>query len=213
VSMGAYAASGGYWISAEGSSIIAEPTTITGSIGVYGGKFAVGDAAGRFGVDVRELTVGGDFAAAGNLGHAWTPAQRAAQAAQIDRIYDAFIAHVAAGRHMTTDQVRSIAGGHVWTGAQAVGNGLVDSLGGLNEAIDKAKALAKLSGGVRLRMLPEPPSPVDTLKQALGLSTASAKALAAASVVLGDARVEAAADRLLQARAGTKAPKLLAPVH
>jgi protease-4 len=211
VSMGAYAASGGYWISAEGSSIIAEPTTITGSIGVYGGKFAVGEAAGRFGVDVRELTVGGDYAAAGNLGHAWTPAQRAAQATQIDRVYDAFIDHVATGRHMTPDQVRAIAGGHVWTGAQAANNGLVDSLGGLTEAIDKAKSLAKVSGAVRLRMLPEPPSPVETLKQALGVSTASAQALAAASVVLGDARVEAAAQRILDAKAGTKTPKLLAP--
>jgi protease-4 len=210
VSMGDYAASGGYWVSAEGTTIIAEPTTITGSIGVYGGKFSVGDAVGRYGVDVRELTVGGDYAAAGNLGHAWTPSQRAAESAQIDRVYQAFINHVAGGRHMTPDQVRAIADGRVWTGAQAVGNGLVDSLGGLNEAIDKAKSLAKIPGGVHLRILPEPPSAVDTLKQALGINATSAKVLAAASVVMGDARVEAAAERMLDAKAGTRAPRLLA---
>ena len=211
VSMGAYAASGGYWISAEGTEIFAEPSTITGSIGVYGGKFAVGEAAGRYGVDLRELTVGGDYAGASNLGHAWTPAQRAAEAAQIDRVYSAFITHVAGGRHMTEDQVRAIAGGHVWTGAQGVGNGLVDHLGGLTEAIARAKVLAKLDGQVRLRLLPEAPSPVEALRQALGVSAASAQALAAASVVLGDERVNAAAQRILDAKAGTRAPKLLAP--
>jgi protease-4 len=211
VSMGTYAASGGYWISAEGSEIVAEPSTLTGSIGVYGGKFALAQAVGRYGVDVRDLTVGGDFASASNLGQGWTPAQRAAEAAQIDRVYEAFIAHVATGRHMTPDQVRAIAAGHVWTGAQAVQNGLADRLGGLDEALMRAKALAKVEGGVRLRLLPEPPTPVEALRQALGVSAASAKALAAAGVVLGDERVNAAAQRILDAQAGTRAPRLLAP--
>ena len=210
VSMSDYAASGGYWVSAEGTLIFAEPTTITGSIGIYGGKISVGEAAGRFGVDARELTVGGDYAAVGNLGHAWTPAQRAAEAAQIDRVYRTFITHVATGRRMTPDQVKALAEGRVWTGAQAVSNGLVDKLGGLTEAIDAAKGLAGITGGVHLRLLPEPPSAVDTLKQALGVSTASARAMAAASVVLGDARVQAAAERIVEAKAGTRAPKLLA---
>jgi protease-4 len=210
VSMGSYAASGGYWISADATSIVAEPSTITGSIGVYGGKFAFGDAAARYGVDVRELTVGGDFAAAGNMGHGWTPAQRAAQAAQIDRVYENFINHVATGRNLPVERVREIAGGHVWTGAQGKALGLVDELGGLTEAIDRAKALAKLDGPVKLKMLPEPPSPIETLRRALGVSTASAKTLAAASLVLGDRRVQGAADAMM--REQVHADRLRAPL-
>ena len=68
VSMGTYAASGGYWISSEASKIVAEPTTLTGSIGVFGGKFAIGDALARFGVDMKPISVGGDFA--GSFGSA-----------------------------------------------------------------------------------------------------------------------------------------------
>jgi protease-4 len=211
VSMGAYAASGGYWISTEADHIVAQPTTLTGSIGVYGGKFAGGEAAARFGIDVRETTVGGEYAGVGNLGEGFSPAERAAYAAQIDKVYQTFLTRVSTGRKLPLERVRQIAGGRVWTGAQARDLGLVDQLGGLTEAIDKAKALAGIDGPARLWMLPEPVSAFDALEQALGISAAGVKTLAAASFVLGDPRAEAALDRLVEGRMRARGARVLAP--
>ncbi|MGH6971323.1 MAG: S49 family peptidase, partial [Caulobacteraceae bacterium] len=123
VSMGDYGASGGYWISSDASAIVAEPSTLTGSIGVYGGKFAVGPALAKFGVDVHGLQVGGPYASADGLGQAMTPAQTAAFGASLDRVYAGFVGRVAAGRRMPVARVEAIAKGHVWTGAQAKGLG------------------------------------------------------------------------------------------
>lgn len=211
VSMGGYAASGGYWISTEADYIVAQPTTITGSIGVYGGKFSAGEAAARFGVDVRETTVGGDYAGVGNLGEAFTPTQRAAYAAQIDRVYETFLNRVSTGRKLPIERVRQIAGGRVWTGAQAKDLGLVDQLGGLTEAIDKAKQLAGIKGPARLWMLPEPVSAFEALEQALGISASGVKTLAAAGFVLGDPKAEAALDRLVEARMRAQGANVLQP--
>src|SRR5690606_29048243 len=112
------------------------PSTLTGSIGVFGGKFVVADALGRFGVDLRGLSVGGSYADAFSPAEPFTPAQRAAFAASIDRTYEEFIARVALGRDLPAARVREIARGRVWTGAQASQLGLVDELGGLHEAIN-----------------------------------------------------------------------------
>jgi len=211
VSMGSYAASGGYWISSEADYIVAQPTTLTGSIGVYGGKFSGGAAAAKYGIDVRETTVGGEFASVGSLGHGFTPAQRAAYAAQIDRVYAAFLSHVAAGRKMPLERVREIAGGRVWTGVQAKQIGLVDQLGGLTDAVDKAKALAGIKGAARLHMLPEPISTFEALEQALGVSATGVRTLAAASWIMGDPRAEAAVKRLAEARLRSRGANVLAP--
>lgn len=213
VSMGSYAASGGYWISADASSIIAQPTTLTGSIGVYGGKFAVGDALSRFGVDVREITVGGEFAGVGSLGHGFTPAQRAAYSAQIDRVYERFVARVAAGRNMAPARVRELAKGRVWTGTEAKQLGLVDELGGLTEAIEKAKSLAKITGPVRLKMLPREMSPFEALEQMLGVSAEGVRTLAAAAWLAKDPRAEAMMDQLMKARLRSSGANVLAPVQ
>ena len=86
VSMGAYAASGGYWVSSQADWIVAQPTTLTGSIGVFGGKFVLADALGRFGVDMRGLTVGGEYADAFSPSQSFTPAQRAAFALSLIHI-------------------------------------------------------------------------------------------------------------------------------
>ena len=75
VSMGDYGASGGYWISSQATEIVAEPSTLTGSIGVFGGKFAIGPALAKFGVDVRGLKVGGDYAGAFGAGAPMTPTE------------------------------------------------------------------------------------------------------------------------------------------
>jgi protease-4 len=150
VSMGTYGASGGYWISSEASAIVAEPSTLTGSIGVFGGKFVIGPALAKWGIDERGLAVGGPFASSGDSEAAMTAGQRAAFSAWMDKIYGGFLARVAEGRHLTAARVAEIARGRVWTGAQAKQLGLVDDVGGFQQAVERAKALANVSGPARL---------------------------------------------------------------
>jgi protease-4 len=213
VSMGTYGASGGYWISSEASAIIAEPSTLTGSIGVFGGKFALGEALSRFGVDVRQLTVGGDYAGGFGMGKEFTPAQRAAFAHWMDRIYDNFVQRVAAGRKLSPDRVREIAKGHVWTGAQAKALGLVDELGGFYEAVAKAKTLAGITGEARLKRMSPSGSPLEAVQKMLGVSAASAKTLAAAAWVFGDPRAQGILDELGQARLRSQGAMVLDPTR
>lgn len=198
VSMGAYAASGGYWISAEADWIVAQPATLTGSIGVFGGKFVLADALGRFGVDVRGLSVGGEFADAYAVSEPWTAEQRAKISQQMDRIYDDFITRVARGRDLPPARVREIARGRVWTGAQALGLGLVDQLGGLEEAIAKARQLAKIPNDARIRLkrFPAPMSPWEALSEAFGVSGEAARALVFLGGVAQDPQAQAVARRV-----------------
>ncbi|MBX3484132.1 signal peptide peptidase SppA [Phenylobacterium sp.] len=200
VSMSTYGASGGYWIASEASAIVAQPTTLTGSIGVFGGKFAVGEAASRFGVDLRPVGVGGDYAGAFGLGQPFTPAQRAAFAGWMDRIYGEFVARVAAGRKLSPDRVREIARGRVWTGAQARGLGLVDEVGGFYQAIDKAKQLASLTGDIPIRRMTPTEGAFEALQNMLGVSAQSARTLAAAAWIFGDPRAQGVLDRVAEAR-------------
>ncbi len=200
VSMGSYGASGGYWIASEASAIVAQPTTLTGSIGVYGGKFAVGPALERFGVDMRQTGVGGDYAGAFGLGQPFTSPQRAAFAGWMDRIYETFIARVAAGRKLPVERVREIARGRVWTGAQAKTLGLVDELGGFYQAVDRAKVLAGLKGEIQLRRMTPSEGAFEALQRALGVSANSARTLAAAAWIFGDPRAQAILDRVTEAK-------------
>jgi protease-4 len=200
VSMGTYAASGGYWISSQASSIVAQPTTLTGSIGVYGGKFVLGDALGRFGVDVRETKVGGDYAGAFGTQEGFNPAQRAAFAGWMDTIYEGFVKRVSEGRKMSPDKVRELAKGRVWTGVQARQLGLVDRLGGFYDAVDEARKLAGIKGEPKLKFMGGSQSPFEALEKAFGVSSTSLKTMAAAAWVFGDPRAEAAMDRLAEAR-------------
>ncbi|HLZ76515.1 signal peptide peptidase SppA [Phenylobacterium sp.] len=213
VSMGTYGASGGYWISSEASAIVAEPSTLTGSIGVFGGKFALGEALARFGVDVRQLSVGGDYASGFGMGKEFTPAQRAAFSHWMDRIYDNFVQRVAAGRKLSPDRVREIAKGHVWTGAQAKDLGLVDELGGFYEAVAKAKTLAGVTGEARLKRMSPSGSPIEAVQKMLGVSASSAKTLAAAAWVFGDPRAQSILDELGQARLRSQGAMVLDPTR
>jgi protease-4 len=211
VSMGTYAASGGYWISSEASAIVAEPTTLTGSIGVFGGKFALGEALAKFGVDVRQLGVGGDFSSAYAMGSDFTPAQKAAFARMIDQVYDEFIHRVSVGRHLPEERVREIAKGRVWTGVQAKQLGLVDELGGFYEAIDKAKALAGIkSKDVRLKVFPAQKSFFEAIKGLLGISESSARVLGTAAYLLDQPQARALAGRLVQAKMRAEGATVLA---
>jgi len=211
VSMGTYAASGGYWISSEASEIVAQPTTLTGSIGVFGGKFVIGDALAKFGVDARHLTVGGDYASAYSADQKFTPQQEAAFSAWMDHIYNGFVQRVAQGRKLPVQRVQAIAKGHVWTGAQGKALGLVDHLGGFYDAVDRAKALAGLKGEVRLKHMRATASPFDVFQRALGVSSSSIRTVAASAWLLGDPRSQAIMDQLMQARLRSQGATVLAP--
>ncbi len=200
VSMGTYAASGGYWISSQANEIVAQPTTLTGSIGVYGGKFALGDALARFGIDVRTTAVGGEYASTFGTAGAFTPDQRAAFSKWMDHIYDGFVARVSEGRKLPADRVREIAKGRVWTGVQARQLHLVDQLGGYYDAIDRAKALAGIKGEVRIKHMAEGGSPFEAFSRMFGVSSTSIRTLAAAGWVMGDPRASALLDEMAAAR-------------
>jgi len=202
VSMGTYAASGGYWISSEANHIVANPSTLTGSIGVFGGKFVLGDFARHMNADLRDLTVGGEFSSAFSPTDSFTPAQRAAFSAWMDRIYEDFIQRVARGRKLPAARVREIAKGRVWTGAQARALGLVDELGGFHTALARAKVLAGMPADrdVRIKKFPAEKSPFEVLSEAFGVSSEGVRVLAAAGWVLSDPRAEAMLDRMAEAR-------------
>ena len=200
VSMGTYGASGGYWIASEASAIVAQPTTLTGSIGVFGGKFALGDAAARYGVDIRDVGLGSPYASAFGLGEPFTPEQRAAFGGWMDRIYANFLARVAKGRNLPPERVAEIARGRVWTGAQAKSLGLVDEVGGFYQAVDRAKTLAGLTGDIPLRRMTPTDGALEALQKALGVSAASARTLAAAAWIFADPRAQGIIDQVAEAR-------------
>jgi protease IV len=214
VSMGTYGASGGYWVSSAASAIVAEPGTLTGSIGVFGGKMVLGPALAKFGVDLRPIGVGGDYAGADGAAQPFDARQRAAFAAAIDKVYDGFITRVAAGRHLSVERVRDIAKGRVWTGVQAKQLGLVDEVGGFYAAVERAKALAGLSGQtVRLKMVGPRRNLLDALTHAVGSGSTSLKTLAAAGELLSDPRAQSLLRDIDQARAGANGALLLSPVR
>lgn len=144
VSMGGMAASGGYYMSCGSDCIYAEPTTLTGSIGIFGMvPDASGLLTGKLGLhfDVVKTNEASDF---GNLMRPMSGGESAAMQAYVDRGYALFLKRVAEGRHMTTSQVDSIAQGRVWTGRQALRIKLVDKIGYLNDAIAEAARRAKV---------------------------------------------------------------------
>lgn len=143
VSMGGTAASGGYWISASADRIFALPTTITGSIGVAGGKFVFTGLWDKFGVNWDEVHIG-DNSSIVSSNEKYTDEGRERMNATMDSIYDAFITRVSEGRHMPKERVDQVARGRVWTGASALSLGLVDEMGGLNAALDHAAILSGL---------------------------------------------------------------------
>jgi protease-4 len=212
VSMGTYGASGGYWISSQASAIVAEPTTLTGSIGVFGGKFALGAALAKFGVDVREVGVGGDFASAYGMGQPLNPQQKAAFVKSIDQVYGGFIARVADGRRLPVARVQEIAKGRVWTGEQAKALGLVDELGGFYDAVDKAKSLAGLAGrAVRLKPVSVRENPLGALGRLMGMGEDEVRVLATLGAVLGDPKVQGLMSQVHAAGLRDRGALVLAP--
>ncbi len=164
VSMGNVAASGGYFVAAPADVIMAQPGTLTGSIGVVFGKPVVGELLGRLGIGLGAVEEGAharmyaptrDF-----TDEEWTRVN-----AFLDRVYDDFVGKVAEGRDLTRERVDELARGRVWTGADAHERGLVDELGGLGKAIDLARERSRLPANAPVRVYPHV-SPLDRLRPA-----------------------------------------------
>jgi len=156
-SMGAVAASGGYYVSMAADAIVANPATITGSIGVITGKLVVRDLKERLGVSSDTVRTNAN-ADAWSIDEPFTPEQRAHREAEADLFYTDFVERVADGRNMTTKAVDVVARGRVWTGADALERGLVDELGGLRTAVRRAKVLAGLDEDTEVRIVSYPGS-------------------------------------------------------
>ena len=155
VSMGEVAASGGYYISAPADTIVAQPNTITGSIGIFGILFNVQELVNdKLGVTTDVVSTGelSDF---GNMARPLSEVERTIIQSSVEDGYETFISRVAEGRGMHPDSVRKIASGRVWTGSQAKARGLVDVLGGLDTAIGIAAAKIKAGDDYRVVYYPE----------------------------------------------------------
>ncbi len=192
VSMGDVAASGGYFISAPADVIVVQPGTITGSIGVFMGKPVLRDLFGRAGVTTDSITDGAGAANATMFSSSrpFSEAEWTRVNEWLDAVYADFTEKVASGRRMPADRVHELARGRVWTGADAIANGLADEAGGLREAIAIARKRAGLPADAPVRVYPRL-GPFDQLRPAessearpaaraqLGAGTFGAGALAA----------------------------------
>ncbi len=167
VSMGSSAASGGYYIASPARTIFALPLTITGSIGIFYGKADVSELLRKLGVNV-EVYKTAPRADAESFFRGFSDDEREALRVKILQFYDQFLERVAAGRHMTKDQVNHVGQGKVWTGQQAREIGLVDRLGGLREAF----AAAREAGGLPYDapILEVPPPDKTLFEQALAMA-------------------------------------------
>ncbi|MCB1832194.1 MAG: signal peptide peptidase SppA [Geminicoccaceae bacterium] len=163
VSMGNLAASGGYWIAMGASRIVAQPGTLTGSIGVIAAKPVIAGLSATLGVNWERIDRGtnSDLFA---MGEPFDAAGSKAMNAMLDDIYDRFVTGVSEGRNLDEDFVHEIARGRVWTGEEALEIGLVDRLGGLPDAIDEARLALGLEDAKALRIVPWP-RPMSSLER------------------------------------------------
>ena len=155
VSMADVAASGGYYMAAPAHAIVAQPGTLTGSIGVFSGKFAAAGAFGKVGIGIDGVTYGAQADIFSPVDR-FSAAGRAAMQAQVDDVYERFLQVVAEGRAMSRDEVHAVAQGRVWTGRQALARGLVDELGGLRRAVVLAQVRAGIDAEDEVTLVPYP---------------------------------------------------------
>jgi protease-4 len=184
-SMGAVAASGGYYVSMAADAIVANPGTITGSIGVVTGKLVARDLKDRLGIGSDSVRTNRN-ADAWSLNAPFTDEQHAHVEAEADLFYTDFVQRVADGRDMTTEAVDAVARGRVWTGADAHERGLVDELGGLRTAIDRAKVLAGFDADADVKLVNLPGSTwLDLLRPKPSSQPAAASLPDAVGAILG----------------------------
>jgi protease-4 len=156
-SMGAVAASGGYYVSMAADAIVANAGTLTGSIGVITGKFIARDLKERLGIGSDSVRTNAN-ANAWSANAPFTDEQRTHVEAEADLFYTDFVQRVGEGRNMTVESVDAVARGRVWTGADAKARGLVDELGGLQTAIERAKVLAGFEADTEVKLVGLPGS-------------------------------------------------------
>lgn len=173
VSMGSYAASGGYYISCPADAIVADRLTLTGSIGVYGMVLDSHEALkNKLGITVDgvQSNTSSDFMGKGAL----TPVQRAMLMRGVDQVYETFTKDVSEGRNLPIERVLEIAGGRVWTGEDALGIGLVDACGGLKTAIAVAVDKAGLGDNYRIVEVGNEPTGLAAILSSLNVSLRTA---------------------------------------
>ena len=197
VSMGSMAASGGYFAAAPADTIFANDATLTGSIGVFGGKFALRRfLEDKVSLSFDQLQVGGgDTAGMYSLLDSWTPPQLAKINTQMDRIYADFVGKVAAGRRLNFDHAEKLARGRVWTGLEARSNGLVDETGGLWDALQYAKRLIDptLSRAIAVEQVPKKKTFLTLLAEAYSATDAEKDDKPLFSSTVGETRAAVAA--------------------
>jgi len=155
-SMSDLAASGGYYIAMPAQVIVAQPATLTGSIGIFGGKIVTGGVYEKLGAHIESTSIGKNAELDSPIRPFNTDEVKKVQE-QLQAFYDGFVEKVAESRHTTPEKIDAIAQGHVWTGKQAKQNGLVDALGGLDAAVAIAKQHAKLSADTEVELVVYPP--------------------------------------------------------
>jgi protease IV len=184
-SMGAVAASGGYYVSMGADAIVANPGTITGSIGVMARKLIARDLKDRLGITSDAVRSNAN-ADAWSIDAPFTPEQYAQVEAEADLLYDDFVRRVAEGRNLSVAEVDAVARGRVWTGADALERRLVDELGGLRTAIRRAKILAGLDADEDARIVSYPGSSlIDMLRPRPSSQPAAASLPDAVAALLG----------------------------
>ncbi len=201
VSMSDVAASGGYYIASDATKIFALADTLTGSIGVVGGKIAPGAALAKVGVTTFPMGRGKRATMMTSF-MPWRADEKAVIQSSMEAVYKVFVGRVAEGRHKTLEDILPIAQGRVWTGTRAKELGLVDAIGGLDAALAEARALTKIDAAVGLEVYPPSPTLRDVLmsfggvQAPLGLRSGAGEAIAALRAV--DPEVATAAERLVE---------------
>ena len=153
-SMSNVAASGGYYISSMCDTIVAQPNTITGSIGIFGMLFNFGDfLENKLGITNDQVNTG-EFSDIFTVTRSLTPSERAIIQSQVEKGYETFLLKVSEGRNMTIEDVEKVAGGRVWTGEQALSHGLIDVIGSFDDAIQIAADKAGVKDDYRLSYYP-----------------------------------------------------------
>src|SRR5262245_38014303 len=155
-SMSDLAASGGYYIAMPAQVIVAQPSTLTGSIGIFGGKVVTGGVYEKLGARIDSTSLG-KHAEINSPARPYNPDELKKLQEQLQSFYDQFVEKVADARHSTPEKIDTLAQGRVWTGRQAKQNGLVDQLGGLDEAIAAAKQRAKIPADSGVEIVVYPP--------------------------------------------------------
>jgi protease-4 len=154
-SMSDLGASGGYYIAMPADAIVAQPSTLTGSIGIFGGKFVTGGVYEKLGTRIEATSIGKN-AEMNSPARPYNASELKKVDEQLHAFYQQFVERVAESRHTTPEKIDHLARGRVWTGHQALENGLVDALGGLDRAIATAKERAKIDAGADVEIVPFP---------------------------------------------------------